>query len=238
VRRALIIVGLCALALTACDSGGSGARRGTTTTSHAPAEGTVAADRALARTVLLRRTDLRGWEVAPGTDVNGANLRDAAGTVPACAPLVGRLLPGRVHLQSPKFTRGTATVQSDVDVYASAAALQAQLETYRDPAVIECLRSLFGALLQSRVPVGATLGEVSVSPIAGPDATAEGYAYRVTAPATGDGPPVTITEGILGIAIGRVGVTLTVAGTNAVDVIRTETTVAATLTRRVRQAER
>jgi hypothetical protein len=240
VRRPLVVVGLCVLLLTACDSGGSETepRTSTTTAPRRPAAGTVAADRLLARAVVVRRTDLRRWDVAPTTGITGAGLRGAASTIPACSTLVALLQDGRVHLPSPKFVRGAATVESVVDVYASAADLQAQLDAYRDPAVIGCLQSLFGALLQSRVPVGGTLGDVSVSPIASPDATGEGYAYRITAPVTGIDPPITITYDVVGIAVGRVGVTLAVAGTDAVDVIRTETTLVSTLTRRIRRAPR
>ena len=60
-----------------------------------------------------------------------------------------RIHDGRVRARSKKFSKGGTTVDGDVDVYATAAELQAQLELYRDPAIVDCLQNLFTKALQS-----------------------------------------------------------------------------------------
>jgi len=236
-RRAVgLVAAALALALAACGSSG-GARdtasessRSTSTTSNTPA-----ADRRLATAALLQRSDLPGWAVRR-TGAGATEVQDLARGIPGCESLVAGLRDGRVQERSPRFSQHGTTVDSDVDVYATGAELRSQLELYRDPSIVGCLQSLFTKALESSAPAGATVESVSVSPIAVEDVGDGGYGFRLTATVTENGVPQTVLSDIVGVTIGRVGVSLRVSAADTADLARTETTLLPLVAHRVRNA--
>lgn len=238
-RRFLAIGGLVVL-LAACGSSGgstSGAGSSSTTSTTGPADPSVAADRRIAAVAVVRPTDLPGWTVAARPPSKGSEIKDAARSIPACATFVAGLHDGRVAARSKKLTKDGTTVTGDADVYATAADLQAQLDLYRDPTIVDCLQQLFTKALQSTAPAGATVESVSVSPIAVEDVGDGSYGFRMTAAVTRDGAPQTILRDIVGVTFGRVGVSLTVTSSDAANLAEVETTVLPILAQRVHDAQ-
>ena len=84
----------------------------------------------------------------------GDEIKELARGIPGCEQFVAGIRDGLVRERSRKFTRNGTTVDGDVDVYATAADLQAQLELYRDPGIVDCLQNLFTKALQSTAPAG------------------------------------------------------------------------------------
>jgi hypothetical protein len=117
-------------------------------------------------------------------------------------------------------------------------ALRAQLDLYRDPAIVACLQALFTKALTVSAPAGATVGTVSVSPIAVDPSGDGGYGFRITAPVTRDGTPQTILSDLVGVSSGRVGASLTVTGTDTASLAQAETTVLPVMVRRIQAAQR
>ena len=111
------------------------------------------------------RPDLPGWTSTARRRRRGDEIKELARGIPGCEQFVAGIRDGLVRTVG-KFTRNGTTVDGDVDVYATAADLQAQLELYRDPGIVDCLQNLFTKALQSTAPAGATVENVSVSPIA------------------------------------------------------------------------
>ena len=242
-RLRVLAGALCVLALAACgSSGGSkGApSRSSTTTSNAPAattDPTVAADRRIAAAGLIRAGDLPGWRSSPRPPSTGAEIRDAAAGIPACATFAAGIRDGSARARSAKFTRRGTTVDGDVDVYATPAELQAQLDLYRDPAIVACLQTLYTKALTASAPAGATVGTVSVSPIAVDPSGDGGYGFRITADVTRDGAPATILTDLLGVTSGRVGASLTVTGSDVASLAQAESTLLPIVTRRILEAQ-
>jgi hypothetical protein len=230
----LALAGL-VLALAACASSGSSrGSAGSTTSSPDPA---VRADRVLARAVALRASDLPGWSVRPRTG-SASGLRRQARGVPGCEPFVAGIRDGRVQVRSPRFSRAGTTVAGAVDVYATPVALQAQLELYRDPAIVGCLQGVYTRALRATAPAGATVGTVSVSPVA-VDAPGDGtFGFRLTAELARDGTPQTVLSDLVGVAVGRVGASLTVTAGDTAGLAQAESTLLPVLARRMEAATR
>jgi hypothetical protein len=232
---ALVIV------LAAC--GSSGGSKGapaasSTTVSTAPGDPALAADQRIASAGLIRAADLPGWKATPRPRSTSAQIRAAAARIPECATFAAGIRDGRAHARTAKFTRDGAALDGDVDVYATVPALRAQLDLYRDPAIVACLQALFTKALTVSAPAGATVGTVSVSPIAVDPSGDGGYGFRITAPVTRDGTPQTILSDLVGVSSGRVGASLTVTGTDTASLAQAETTVLPVMVRRIQAAQR
>lgn len=224
--RALLVV-----ALAECGGSGSKDTASRTTTTTVP---TAAADRRLAAAAISRPTDLPGWVETARPGRGEEEIKQLATGIPGCEALVAGLRDGRVHLRSPKFEQNGVTVDADVDVYATAADMQAQLELYRAPGVTTCLQNLYAPVMQQRAPAGTTVTSVSVSPIAVEDVGDGGYGFRLTAELVEDGQPQTILSDLVGVGIGRVGASLTVTAADPADLASTEGRLLPIVAQRVR----
>ena len=222
--------------LAACGSSG-GSASGAKSSSTTRPDRVATTDRRIAAAGVLRAADLPGWTVTPRGPSRGSEIKDLARGVPGCEPLVTGSRDGRVRARSAKFSRDGTIIDDDVDVYATAAEMQAQLELYRDPAIIGCLQELFTRTLQSTAPTGATVGAVSVSPIA-VDASGDGaYGFRLTAAVTRDGVARTILSDIIGVTVGRAGVSFSVDAPDTAGLAQAETTLLPAVVERVRRAQ-
>jgi hypothetical protein len=241
----LVVALVVTLAATACGSngsstGGASARSSTTasTASTASTDPTLAADGRIATSGLIRASDLPGWQATKRAPSLGSQIKAAAARIPECATFVAGLRDGRARARSTKFTKGGTTVDGEVDVYATVPELRAQLELYRDPAIIGGLQALFTKALTASAPAGATVGTVSVSPIAVDPSGDGGYGFRITASVTRDGTPQTILSDLVGVTSGRVGASLTVTGSDGANLAQAETTLLPILTQRIQDAPR
>jgi hypothetical protein len=236
-RASRVVVALVlTAAVTGCGSSG-GSTSGATSSSTTGPNPAATTDRRIAAAGVLRAADLPGWKMTPRGTSRGSELKDIARGVPGCEPLVTESRDGRARARSAKFARNGTVVDDDVDVYATAAEMQAQLELYRDPAIIGCLQDLFTKTLQSTAPAGATVDAVSVSPIA-VDASADGaYGFRLSATVTRDGVARTILSDVIGVTVGRAGISFSVDAPDTAGLAQAETTLLPVLVQRVRQAQ-
>jgi hypothetical protein len=236
-RTAGVVATALTLVLTACGSGG-GSNGATSTPSRTTSttSDTTTSDRRLARAAVIRPADLPGSEPTARTRSGGTEIEELARGIPQCATLAEGLRDGRVRVRSPRLTRLGTTIDADVDVYATEADAQAQLELYRDPGVIGCFEHLSTKAMRSTAPAGSTVQSVSVSPIAVEDVGDGGYGFRLTATIVHNGVPRTVLSDVVGVAIGRIGVSLTVTGDDTAALARTETAVLPLVAHRVGDA--
>jgi hypothetical protein len=227
------------LALATCGSSGGSTSAGTSSTTRrgSDADPTLARDRQLARRAIIRPSDLPAFTATPRTGEGEEKLQDLAAGVPGCEQLIAGKRDGRVHLRSPRFTHGQVTIDEDVSVYRSPAEMTAQLEVYRQPSIIGCLQALFTKAIQARVPPGTTIQDVSVSPIAVEDVGDGQFGFRLTVQLTENGTPQTLLSDIVGVAVGRVGVSLTAMASETADLAQAESHLVPLIARRVEHAE-
>jgi hypothetical protein len=238
VRRGAIVGALCVAVLAACGSSAGSKGAGSTTTSTTGPDGALAADRRLADAAIIRPEDLPGFTATPRTGAGEAELQDLADGVPGCEFLVAGRRDGRVRVRSPRFSQDQVRIAEDVSVYATPAALAAQIELYRNPGIIGCLQAVYQKVLPTRLPAGSTVQDVSVSPIAVENAGDAQFGFRLSVTFTEDGRPQTGLSDIVGVSVGRVGVSLNVDAPLTADLAQVETTLVPLLVHRVENAQR
>jgi hypothetical protein len=233
-RARLVLVGALVVAIAACGSSGGSKGGGTSTTT----EDSLAADRALATTAVIRPEDLPGFSASPRSGDGEVEIQDLAAGIPGCEELVAGKRDGRVRVKSPKFTQGAVSIDEDVSVYGTKADLAAQLELYRSPSIIGCLQALYEKAVTERLPPNATIQDVSVSPIAVENVGDGQFGFRLTVNLTESGTPETLYSDIVGVSVGRVGVSLTVMADEVADLAQAESHLVPLIAHRVENAER
>jgi hypothetical protein len=238
-RARILVVGVVALALAACGSSGSSEGGGGTSTSGTTGpDPAVVADRKLGNAALLRPADLPGFATNPRTGLSEPELQDLAVGIPGCEFLVAGKRDGRVHVRSPRFIQDQVRVAEDVSVYATQEQLAAQLELYRNPAIVGCLQSVYTKAIKARLPATASLQDVSVSPIAVENVGDAQFGFRLTVDVTENGTPQTLLSDIVGVTVGRVGVSLNIDAPDAAGLAQVETRLVPLVVHRVENAER
>ncbi|MGZ4678043.1 MAG: hypothetical protein ACXVJ7_07485 [Acidimicrobiia bacterium] len=232
-----VLVGVAAVLVAACGSSGSSkpGGSGSTTRSTAPASG-ARADKAIAHAALLHPSDFPGFTSTPGKVTSSNQLIQTAKAFPVCDHFVATKQDGRAQAQSPRYARGDLKVDESVDVYATAADITAQLDLYRDPATVECLRMVFTKLVDDTVPTGTTVQQLSVSPIAVDDHGDGQFAFRLTVVVAAGGQTQTALSDIVGVQVGRGGCSLQIDATDTGTLAETESRLLPIATERLRRA--
>lgn len=228
-RRTLATVFTALAALGGC---GSGSTKSTSTTTP-PGSAT---DRRIANRALITEQDLDGFGLVDPGPSEAADLSDLGKNLAQCtfaaqgAPVA--LLKGR----SRGSQRGDTVVNSSVAVYKTTADAAADLELYRDPAMIGCLEQVYRKSVTSGLPTGSTIQSLSVSPIGVTGGTEATFGFRVTATATTRTGAQTVITDAVGAQVGRAVFSLNILGT-AADSAEVQTKIFAQLVDRIRAAE-
>ncbi len=191
------------LVLAACgSSGGSSAEPSSTT---APA---LAAARRIARAGLVTDADLPDWNRTKAGATEVTDLDRLGADVPECRTFVAGHEAGEARATAPGHQQGATHVDSGAVVYATGARAAKELDLYRDPTIVDCIRAVS---LKTFQPLG--VNAVSVSPVAAEGVT-DGFGFLVTAdlPATG-APAASLAMGVQGVRAGRALASVTVTGT-------------------------
>ena len=206
-RRVLFLVSV-TLLLAGCGSSGGSASDSTTTTT---APGT-AIERQIARAGLLGGAELPGWSRVTRNLSEANDLVTLADGIAACGFFTDGNRQERVNGGSSGFQRDTTVANSSVVVYRSDADAIAELELYRDPAIIGCLDAVYRKTLVRN----ATVRTLSVSPVAVEDVGDGQFGFLVTAEVeSGSAPPRTLLTGIAGLRVGRALSSVNVTGSQA-----------------------
>lgn len=228
-RRTLVLAVTAIAVLGAC---GSDSAKSTTTTTQ---PGT-ATDRRIANAALVTDRDLDGFgPVDPGPS-EAADLNDLGKDFAQCSFALQAAPRALLKGRSRGYQRGDTVVNSSVTVYKTTAGAAADLEFYRDPAMIGCLEQVYRKSVTSGLPTGSTIQSLSVSPIAPTTGGEATFGFRVTATATsGTGPQTVITDAV-GAQVGRAVFSLNILG-SAADSAEVQTKVFAHVVDRIRAAE-
>lgn len=199
--RSLLLTVAVSVALGACSSGSS------------KGSSTVPPDVALAKAGLITQSDVPGFTANPATTKAELDEIDAlAKTLPACRTFMAAKQDGDVQRHSPQWAKEQTTTDSGTDVYADVDAITAQLELYRDPTIVDCYRALYTAAVSKIVPPNATVS-VDVSPIAVEIVGDAQFGFRITVRIESEGRTDGQVADVIGVQVGRVGLTLNVSGT-------------------------
>ncbi len=206
-RRALSLVSV-TLVLAGCGSSGGSASDSTTTTT---APGTEI-ERQIARAGLLSGAELPGWSRVTHNLSEANDLVTLADGIAACGFFTDGNRHENVNGGSSGFQRGDTVANSSVVVYGSDTDAIAELELYRDPAIIGCLDAVYRKTLVRN----ATVRTLSVSPVAVEDVGDGQFGFLVTAEVeSGSAPPRTLLTGIAGLRVGRALSSVNVTGSQA-----------------------
>jgi hypothetical protein len=226
-RRLLPFALVGALVLAACGSSGSSGGGATSTTTE---PGTTA-ERAIARAGLITDSDLNHWAKVKSNASEATDLILLAKDVPECTAFTRGNVQEQVNGRSPGYQRGATIADSSVVVFATDAEALAQLELYRDPTIVDCLRAVYLKLLKT---TGVT--KVDVSPVA-PEGVTNGFGFLVSAEIPeGAGTSRTVTTGIQGVQVGRALSSINVTGTQA-EIARVASSTLPNIERRLRAAQ-
>ena len=228
--RIAVFVVSATLVLGACGSSGGGSASKTTTTTKPPG---TAVERKIARAGLLTGADISGSSRVTRSPSEANDLVTVANGIAACDFFTNGNVHERVNGGSYGFQRDTTVANSSVVVYASAADAVAELELYRDPAIIGCLDAVYRKVL---APTG-TLGTLSVSPMAVEIVGDGQFGYLVTAEfATGPAASRTLLTGIAGVRVGRALSSVNITGPQPT-VVEIETTALPKIADRLKAAQ-
>ena len=228
--RIAVFVISASLVFSACGSSGGGSASKATTTTTSPG---TAVERKIARAGLLTRSDIPGASRVTRSPSEANDLVTAAKGIAACDFFTKGNIREHVNGGSYGFQRDTTVANSSVVVYASDADAVAELELYRDPAIIGCLDAVYRKTL---APTG-TLSALSVSPMAVEIVGDGQFGFLVTAEfATGSATPRTLVTGIAGLRVGRALSSLNVAGPQPT-VVEIQTTALPKLADRLKAAQ-
>ena len=215
-RRIGILFGVFVLTAAACGSSGgsTGAKPSSTTKATNPI---TDRDARLGRAGLVRPADVPGFTAGPhSTKAELDAIEARQRTIPECATFAAARRDGERQQRSPRFKRQqVASVDSSTDIYPDTSAIAAQLELYRNPTIIDCLRVLYTALIAERLGTTATVDQLDVSPIAVENVGDGQFGFRVSVTISKSGKSQTILSDIVGVQVGRVGLSLNVGGSQA-----------------------
>lgn len=231
-RRTGILMMVVVLAATAC--GSSGPKRAkpkaSTSTTAKPSH-----DLTIIEAGLIRISDLPGYSHKPPSADSSADIEQIAKGLPECAHFVAIRKGGASKRKSPRFQLGNAHVDNGVDVYASTDIVAQQLDLYRDPATVVCLRAVFEKTLVQRIGTNGTIDKTDISPIAVNEAGDGQFAYRLTVGHTANGQSTTLLFDLIGVSVGRYTMSFNSRGTIA-EMAELETTLLPKLVDRMHQA--
>lgn len=204
-RRRLLISVSAILILGACGSSG-GSASGQTTTTKPPG---TAVERRIARAGLLIGTEVSGSSRVQRSFSEANDLVILAKDIEACGFFTKGNRIENINGASSGFQRDTTVANNSVVVYPSDEDAIAQLDLFRDPAIIGCLDAVYRKEL---APVG-TLRRLSVSPMAVEIVGDGQFGFLVTAEfEAGAAGPRTLLTGIAGVRVGRALSSVNVAG--------------------------
>ncbi len=165
--------------------------------------------RALSRDAgLVTDADLPDWNRTKAGATEVTDLDRLGADVPECRTFVAGHEAGEARATAPGHQQGATHVDSGAVVYATGARAAKELDLYRDPTIVDCIRAVS---LKTFQPLG--VNAVSVSPVAAEGVT-DGFGFLVTAdlPATG-APAASLAMGVQGVRAGRALASVTVTGT-------------------------
>lgn len=198
-RRLLPLALAGAFLLAACGSSSGSSSSTTQPVGKAP-------DRKLAQAGLLVQSDLPGYAPGNANPSEAASLATDAKKTPGCETFVANAKPDALHGWSRSYRLASTVVDGSVAVYPTEADAVAQLDAFRDPAMIGCLEALY------RTALGAQVQSLSVSPVAASNVD-NGFGYLVTATLVAPGGTETQLVGIQGVQQGRALASINVTGT-------------------------
>lgn len=214
----LAVAGALLLSLAAC--GSSDSSDSSTTT-----EPGTARERALANAGLLQQDDMAGYVAGDPNPSEAADLVDQAAKIPSCSAFVDTSKPSVIKGRSRSYQLARTIVDSSVAVYRTEADAAAQLEAWRDPAIVTCLQDFYLKAFE-----GSNVQSVSVSPVA-PANVENGFGFLITATL----PAETRLVGIQGVQVDRAIASINVAGPQE-SITRLETTVMPKLQQKMQAA--
>ena len=228
--RIAVFVISASLVFSACGSSGGGSASKSTTTTTAPG---TAVERTIARAGLLTKTDIPGSSRVTRSPSEANDLVTASKGIAACDFFTNGNIREHVNGGSYGFQRDTTVANSSVVVYASDADAVAELELYRNPAIIGCLDAVYRKALAQT----GTLSALSVSPMAVEIVGDGQFGFLFTAEfATGSAAPRTLVTGIAGVRVGRALSSLNIAGPQPT-VVEIQTTALPKLADRLKAAQ-
>lgn len=217
------------LAATACGSSGPKPKASTSTTAK-PSH-----DLTIIEAGLIRISDLPGYSHKPPSAGSSADIEQIAKGLPECAHFVAIRKDGASKRKSPRFQLGNAHVDNGVEVYASTDIVAQQLDLYRDPATVVCLRAVLEKTLVQRIGTNGTIDKTDISPIAVNEAADGQFAYRLTVALTANGQSTTLLFDLIGVSVGRYTMSFNSDGTIA-EMAELETTLLPKLVDRMHKA--
>ncbi len=228
-RTGTLIIGLVFVATACGSSSGSKASAPTTTT---PKPST---DHAVIAAGLIRASDLPGYSHKPPSTDSSSDIDRVAKGLPECARFVAARKDGTSKQKSPQFQLGDSHVDDSVDVYASSTIVAGQLDLYRDPTTLACIRAVFQKVLTDRIGSQGTIDKLDISPIAINELGDGSFAFRLTVAFTANGQSTTLLFELAGVAVGRYTIAFNPDGTTA-QIAELETTLLPKLVDRMKQA--
>lgn len=226
-----MLVIVLAIAATACGSSSGSEAGPPTTTSTKPST-----DQRVIAAGLIRPSDLPGYSHKPPSTNSSSDIYRTAKGLPECAHFLAVHKNGGSKRISPQFQRGGSHVADSADVYASSATLATQLELYRDPTTLACIRSAFQKAMTDQFKSRGVIDKLDVSPIAIDEIGDGSFAVRVTVAVTASGQSSTLLIDLDGVIVGRYAISFGVDGTTPAQLAELETTLLPKLVERMKQA--
>jgi hypothetical protein len=186
-----------AAVLAACSSGpaSTSASTSSSTSANGPAQN-VAADRALAAAANLKLSDFpTGWTSNPSQNSVDANEKQLNEQLSSCLHISLALFKANdpASADSPEFDDSNGdTAQSSIDYQASESQLQTMISVVQGARFPSCMTATIKSLItnefahpsnpSSTLPAGATVGNVTFSPMSFPTYGDASSAFRMTVP--------------------------------------------------------
>lgn len=201
--RATALIVTLAAAVGAAGCSGSSAGAGT---------GGPAADRATARSINLRATDLAGWKQS--TSTQSASDQSTADRLVVCAGGPPRATTEVADVSSPDFEQGQTEVSSRVVMVRTHADGLEDLRALESSRLATCVQQIAVPYLRSQMPTGVLISGLSVSTFHPGENLPDSFGYRVqatlqTISASGtESLPLDIR--VIGFLVGRAQVELSI----------------------------
>jgi hypothetical protein len=135
------------------------------------------ADRAAAKAINLKASDLPGWKQSPNTTTSADQATSSR--LAACA---GAKSPNKidvVDVSSPYFDQGQTEVSSDVTMVRSHADGLADLKALTSSKLSGCVQQILVPELNKDLPVGATVSNLQISAFAPSGAPRDSFGLRI-----------------------------------------------------------
>jgi hypothetical protein len=199
-------------------------------------------DQATARAINLAAGDLPpGFLIGPAPELDGGPV---AVKLAHCAGAPAPAQVDVVDVSSPTFTAAVGQAQeqlsSEVTMVRTEADGGADLAALRSPRLASCLSTELAPALRAQLPIGSSLGSLTVSHFTPPGDVSGALGLRlripVTAVADGASAQVEVTDDLISFLVGRAEITLTARTTGNADQAAPEGRLARLLEQRARGA--